>query len=167
MFVSQLASEPYSFNTITIIGGPTDVPVQQFIEKHKGSEENASRYSLPYSSALRVKRYSLRYNEFTNWQFTMRLYFTLHSCLYYSVRSFFHDFTSILPISLQQIEYEKIYVVHWNELGESYTLIPTTIFIDKYWVGDILNSWFFEEFLKYLIIFRNKTCWYLQRNSSI
>ena len=40
---------------------------------------------------------------------------------------------SILLISLQQIEYEKIQTVHSNMLGESYTLKPTTIFIVKCW----------------------------------
>ena len=38
---------------------------------------------------------------------------------------------SILPISLQQIKYEKIYA-HSNELAKIYTMKPITIFIDKY-----------------------------------
>ena len=49
---------------------------------------------------------------------------------------------SILPISLQQIEYEKNYAVLSNELGESYTLIPTTIFIDNYWGAKFRTSIF-------------------------
>ena len=49
-------------------------------------------------------------------------------------------FGSILSISLQQIEYEKIYAVHLNQLVESYTLIPVTIFINKYWGAKISNS---------------------------
>ena len=32
-----------------------------------------------------------------------------------------------------KIEYEKTHAVHSTELGESNTLIPTTIFIDTYW----------------------------------
>ena len=39
---------------------------------------------------------------------------------------------SILPISLQQIKYEKIYAVHSNELAKIYAMKPITIFIDKY-----------------------------------
>ena len=37
-------------------------------------------------------------------------------------------FGSISSISLQQIKYEKIYVVQSNELAEGYTLIPVNIF---------------------------------------
>ena len=48
-------------------------------------------------------------------------------------------FGSILPISLQQIEYEKNYVVHSNELAKSYTMKPMTIYIDKYLGGDIVK----------------------------
>ena len=40
-------------------------------------------------------------------------------------------FGSILPISLQQIDSEKIYTVHSNEFAGGYTLISVTIFIDK------------------------------------
>ena len=39
-------------------------------------------------------------------------------------------FGSILPISLQQIEYEKMQAVHANEL-KSYTMKPISIFIDQ------------------------------------
>ena len=46
-------------------------------------------------------------------------------------------FPSILPISLQQIEYEKLHAVHSNELVKSYTMKPMTIYIDKYLGGDI------------------------------
>ena len=48
-------------------------------------------------------------------------------------------FGSILPISLQQIEYEKNYAVHSNELAKSYTMKPMTIYIDKYLGGDIVK----------------------------
>ena len=41
-------------------------------------------------------------------------------------------FRSILPISLQQIEYEKIQAVHSNELAQGYTLIPVSVYIDQY-----------------------------------
>ena len=60
---------------------------------------------------------------------------------------------SILPISLQQIAYKKIYAVHSNELAEGYTLIPVTIFIDKYWGGDILKLVDFSRISGILIIF--------------
>ena len=40
-------------------------------------------------------------------------------------------FGSILPISLQQIEYEKLYAVISNELAKSYTMKPISIFIDQ------------------------------------
>ena len=39
-------------------------------------------------------------------------------------------FGSILPISLQQIEYEKIHAAHSNELATSYTMKPISIFIE-------------------------------------
>ena len=42
-----------------------------------------------------------------------------------------------MPISLQQIEYEKLHAVHSNELVKSYTMKPITIYIDKYLGGDI------------------------------
>ena len=48
-------------------------------------------------------------------------------------------FGSILPISIQQIEYEKNHAVHSNELAKSYTMKPMTIYIDKYLGGDIVN----------------------------
>ena len=41
-------------------------------------------------------------------------------------------FLCIFPRSLQPIGYEKIYAVRSNELAKGYTLIPMTIFIDKY-----------------------------------
>ena len=40
-------------------------------------------------------------------------------------------FASILPISLQQIEYEKIHAAHSNELAKSYTMKPISIFISN------------------------------------
>ena len=40
-------------------------------------------------------------------------------------------FGSILPISLQLIEYEKIHAVHSNELAKSYTMKLISNFIDK------------------------------------
>ena len=48
-------------------------------------------------------------------------------------------FDSVLPISLQEIEYEKIHGVHSNELTKSYTMKPMTIYIDKYLGGDIVK----------------------------
>ena len=48
-------------------------------------------------------------------------------------------FASILPISLQPIEYEKIYAVHLNEHVKGYTLIPTIIFLDKLLRGTIIK----------------------------
>ena len=48
----------------------------------------------------------------------------------YSVSSQVLMFGSILPISLQQIEYEKLHAVHSNELAKSYTMTPISIFID-------------------------------------
>ena len=48
-------------------------------------------------------------------------------------------FGSILPISLQQIEYEKIHAVHSNELAMSYTMKPMTVYIDKYMGDDIVK----------------------------
>ena len=48
-------------------------------------------------------------------------------------------FGSILPISLQQIEYEKLHAVQSNELAKSYTMKPITIYIDKYLGGDIVE----------------------------
>ena len=41
-------------------------------------------------------------------------------------------FGSILPISLQQIEYGKILAVHLNGVAKSYTFKPMTIYIDTY-----------------------------------
>ena len=46
-------------------------------------------------------------------------------------------FGSILPISLQKIEYEKIHAVQSNKLAKRYTMKPITIYIDKYLGGDI------------------------------
>ena len=48
-------------------------------------------------------------------------------------------FGSILPISLQQIEYEKIHAVHSNELVKSYRMKSIMIYIDKYLRGDIVK----------------------------
>ena len=43
---------------------------------------------------------------------------------------------------------KKIYIVHSNELAESYTLISVTIFIVKYGGGDILKLVIFLIFSK-------------------
>ena len=48
-------------------------------------------------------------------------------------------FGSILPISLLQIVYEKNHAVHSNGLIEGFTLIPMTIYIEKYLGGDIVK----------------------------
>ena len=41
-------------------------------------------------------------------------------------------YRSILLISLQLIEYEKIHVVHSNELAKGYIMIPVSFFMDQY-----------------------------------
>ena len=42
-------------------------------------------------------------------------------------------------ISLQKLGYEKNQSVHSNQLTEGYTLIPMTIYIEKYLGGDIVK----------------------------
>ena len=63
--------------------------------------------------------------DFTNWSFMMSNRIQGNRQI--------PIFGSISSISLQQIEYEKNHAVHSNELGESYTLIPMSIFIDQFW----------------------------------
>ena len=65
-------------------------------------------------------------------------------------------FGSILPISLQQIEYEKNYAVHSHELAKSYTMKPMTIYIDKYLGGDIVKLIVFS-LLAYNTTYENVT----------
>ena len=65
-------------------------------------------------------------------------------------------FGSILPISLQQIEYEKNHAVHSNELAKSYTMKPMTIYIDKYLGGDIVKLVVFS-LLAYNTTYENVT----------
>ena len=55
-------------------------------------------------------------------------------------------FRSILPISLQQIEWEKIYALHSNELDKGYTLIPVSFFIDQYRGKQFKTPRFFKNF---------------------
>ena len=71
----------------------------------------------------------------------------------YSVSSQVLMFGSILPISLQQIEYEKLHTVHSNELVKSYTMTPISIFRDTlkydFWECE-QNRPFFTVFCPYL-----------------
>ena len=71
----------------------------------------------------------------------------------YSVSFQVLTFDSILPISLQQIEYEKHHAVHSNELAKSYKMKPISIFIDtlKYDLWEFnKNRPFFTVFCQYL-----------------
>ena len=55
-------------------------------------------------------------------------------------------FRSILPISLQQIKYEKIHGVHSNELAYGYTLIQVSFYIDQYRGKHFKTPRFFTNF---------------------
>ena len=55
-------------------------------------------------------------------------------------------FRSILPISLQQIKYEKIHGVHSNELAYGYTLIQVSFDIDQYRGKHFKTPRFFTNF---------------------
>ena len=63
-------------------------------------------------------------------------------------------FGNILPISLQQIEYEKFYAVQSNELAKSYTMKPITIYIDKYLGGDIMKLVVFSLLVYFTVCLR-------------
>ena len=58
-------------------------------------------------------------------------------------------FGSILPISLQQIEYEKLHAVHSNELVKSYTMKPMTIYMTNIWGRYCETRRFFTSCLFY------------------
>ena len=64
--------------------------------------------------------------------------------------------SSILPISLQQIEYGKIHAMHSNELAKSYTMKPIIIYFDTYLGGDIVKLVVFS-FLAYNTTYENVT----------
>ena len=55
-------------------------------------------------------------------------------------------FRSILPISLQQIKYEKIHAVHSNELAQGYKLRPVSFYIDQYRGKHFKTPRFFTNF---------------------
>ena len=66
-------------------------------------------------------------------------------------------FRSILPISLQQIKYEKIHAVHSNELAQGYTLIPVSFFIDQYRGKHFKTPRFFTNFPEFALLWNLTT----------
>ena len=102
-------------------------------------------YSLPYSLLCKCIEFPL--------PTILPPYSEQENLTKFSLSSQVLMFGSILPISLQQIEYEKIHAVHSNELAKSYTMKPISIFIDtlKYDLWEFnKNRPFFTVFCPYL-----------------
>ena len=102
-------------------------------------------YSLPYSLLCKCIEFPL--------PTILPPYSDQENLTKYSLSSQVLMFGSILPISLQQIEYEKLYAVHSNELAKSYIMKPISIFIDtlKYDLWEFnKNRPFFTVFCPYL-----------------
>ena len=102
-------------------------------------------YSLPYSLLCKCIEFPL--------PTILPPYPEQENLTKYSLSSQVLMFGSILPISLQQIEYEKIHAVHSSELAKSYTMKPISIFIDtlKYDLWEFnKNRPFFTVFCPYL-----------------